>query len=138
MASKPGLAQRFEDYRPSKTVLAWSCAACIVATMIVGFEWGGWVTGGTASDMASKAAAGASAELAAGVCAVQFNKASDAGVQLAALSKLDAWERGDFIKKGGWATLPGMKDSVEGAADLCARQLTEAKLSPVKASGTSG
>jgi len=49
-------------------------------------------------------------------------------VQLIALNKLDTWQRGDFIKKGGWATLPGVTESVTGSADLCAKELTESKL----------
>jgi hypothetical protein len=127
-ASNPGLMQRFEDYRPTKSGLGWCCAISVVATMIVGFTWGGWVTGGTASAMAAKAADGASAELAAAVCAAQFSGGPDAAGQLAALNKLDSWQRSDFIKKGGWATMPGMKDTVSGAADLCAKQLVQAKL----------
>ena len=48
MTDGQSLSQRFADYRPSKTVLFWSCAGCVAATMIIGFTWGGWVTGGTA------------------------------------------------------------------------------------------
>lgn len=135
VVSKPGLAQRFEAYRPSKAAFGWCCVLSVVATMTVGFAWGGWVTGGTAADMANKAADGASAKLAAAVCAVQFNRDPAAAVQRAALTKLDTWQRADFIKQGGWATLPGMQDAVTGAADLCAKQLINATLPAV---GTSG
>ena len=128
MASTPGLVQRFENYRPSKSALGWSCALCVVATMFVGFTWGGWVTGGTATDMANKAAEGASAKLAAAICAAQFNSDPEAAGHRAALVKLDTWMRSDFIKKGGWANLPGQKESVTGATELCARQLADAKL----------
>jgi hypothetical protein len=127
-ASKPGFAQRLEMYRPSKVALLWCCVLSIVATMIVGFTWGGWVTGGTAAEMAEKAADGASAKLAAAICTAQFKNDPDSALHLAALSKLDSWQRGDFITKGGWAALPGMKDAVSGAAELCARELTGAKL----------
>lgn len=128
MASAPGLFERFELYRPSKAALAWSCVICVVATIVIGFNWGGWVTGGTAADMANKAAQGASAQLAAAICAVQFDNDPDATAQRAALTKLDTWQRSDFVKKGGWANLPGSKESIAGAADLCARHLVEAKL----------
>jgi len=53
------IGSRLESYRPSKAVWLWSCAACVVATIMVGFTWGGWVTGGTATRMASDAADGA-------------------------------------------------------------------------------
>lgn len=41
------ITQRFESYQPSKTFLVWACVATAVATMIIGFIWAGWVTGGT-------------------------------------------------------------------------------------------
>ncbi len=126
--SNPGFMQRLEMYRPSKAALAWCCVLSVIATMSVGFIWGGWVTGGTAAGMAEKAADSASAKLAATICAAQFNKGPDAALQLAALNKLDSWQRSDFIAKGGWSTLPGMKDAVSGASELCARELTGSKL----------
>jgi hypothetical protein len=49
------------------------------------------------------------------------------------LKETDAWSRDEFIKKGGWVTLPGAKDPVPGAADLCTQQLVKADLPPVKA-----
>jgi hypothetical protein len=135
-APNPGLMQRFEDYRPSKSALGWSCALCVVATMIVGFTWGGWVTGSTAAEMARKAADGAGANLAATLCVAQFKNDPAEAVQRASLTKLDSWDRTSFITKGGWATLPGMKEPVSGAADLCAQQLMAAPLPLASAAET--
>ena len=67
MTDGQSMSQRFADYRPSKTVLFWSCAGCVVATMILGFTWGGWVTGGTAGELAEDAATQARAQVAATV-----------------------------------------------------------------------
>ena len=120
----PGILQRFEDYRPTKVAVFWSCAICVVATMIVGFAWGGWVTGGTAADMARKAADGAGTNLAASVCVTQFKNDPAHIAQLASLNKVERWDRATFVTKGGWATLPGMTEPVSGAAGLCAQQLT--------------
>ena len=53
--TKRSLSRRWEDYQPSKTMLVWTCIAAIVATMVVGFSWGGWVTGGTSQAMAATA-----------------------------------------------------------------------------------
>jgi hypothetical protein len=122
-SSAPGFAQRLETYRPSKAVLGWCCVLSVIATMIVGFSWGGWTTSGTAAAMADKAAEGARASLAAEICTAQFNRNPDAATQLTALNKLENWDRGDFIRKGGWANLPGIKEPVSGSADLCAQQL---------------
>ena len=123
-SSQAGFMQRFETYRPSKAALSWCCVLSIVATIAVGFIWGGWVTDGTATAMANRAAQDASAKLTADICAAQFNRDPNAAVQLAALNRLDSWSRADFITKGGWANLPGLKEPVSGAADLCAQQLT--------------
>jgi hypothetical protein len=127
MTSSKGLAERFENYRAPKAAIGWCCVLSVIATIAVGFTWGGWMTSGSATALANTAADGAQAKLAAAICTAQFNRNPDASVQLAALTKLDHWDRADFIKKGGWASLPGMKDPVTGAADLCAQQLTAAK-----------
>ncbi|MBX6324016.1 MAG: hypothetical protein IRY94_19535, partial [Rhodospirillaceae bacterium] len=46
----------WKAWRPSKGLWFWSCVGASALTMIVGFGWGGWVTGGTASKMATDAA----------------------------------------------------------------------------------
>lgn len=138
MADSRGLMRRWEEFRPSKTALFWSCTACVVGTLIVGFTWGGWVTGNTAGKMASTAAAGARAEVAAMVCVDRFVSAPDAAAALASLKSSDSWKRDDFITNGGWVTIAGIEKPVEGAAELCAQRLLEAKLPPAKVVGTSG
>jgi hypothetical protein len=135
MAENLGFAKRVEKYRASKTVVFWSCAACTVATIVVGFAWGGWVTGGTAREMATKAATSARSELAAAFCVHQFVNAPDATTKLASLKAADSWKRDTFISDGGWTKLPGTDEAVAGAASLCATQLIEAKATPVKAAG---
>jgi hypothetical protein len=125
-----GVLETFRGYRPSKTIWFWSTAAAVVLTVIVGFNWGGWVTGGTAIDRAKDAAEGAKAELAADICAYRFLGANDAGAQLAALKKESSYSRSSVIEKGGWVTLAGAKEPVDGAAQLCADQLMKAELEP--------
>ena len=125
MTATANFVERAQGYRPSKTVFFWSCLGCAAATIFVGFNYGGWVTGGTATQMAASAADHARTELAATVCVSQFDKAGDK-VALASLARTDSWKRGDFIEKGGWLTLPGLEKPVSGAADLCAKRLTDA------------
>ena len=134
MANKLSPGRRWEAYRPSKAIWFWSCAACIVATMVVGFAWGGWVTGGTASRMATDAAAGGRAQLAAATCVMRFDQGPDAAAQLAALKKADSYDRGDMISKNGWVTMPGDATPVSGAADICVEKL----LKPDPAAATKG
>lgn len=132
MANNPSIGRRWGDYQPSKAIWFWSCVVCIVATLVIGFTWGGWVTGGTANKMTTDAADGARAQLAAAACVVRFEKGPDATAQLTALKKADGYERADLIEKAGWATMPGSKDPVAGAADICARQLVNTSMSAAK------
>jgi hypothetical protein len=74
------------------------------------FRVGGWVTGGAATRMASDAAAGARAELAAIVCVAGFNQGPEAVTQLAELKKASSYQREDMLVKSGWLTLPDSGD----------------------------
>ena len=129
------LSHRFEDYQPSKTALFWACAGCIAATMILGFTWGGWVTGGTAEEMVEEAAEQARAEVAAAVCVEKFMEAGDARPQLASLKEIGrSWDREDFIEEGGWAMVGDQE--YDDAAELCAEKLMEMELPPAQEAAT--
>lgn len=138
MTASPGLLQRLEDYRPSKSLYAWSCIGCIIGTLIVGFTWGGWMTARSAQEKADKAASSARAELAAAMCVNRFETAADVEAQLALLKKTDGWDQSSFIRKGGWTIAPDTKEAVTGAATLCAEQLMNAKIPEPKAPATAG
>lgn len=98
--------QRLEQYQPSKTVLFWACAGSAIVAIVVGFSWGGWVTGGTAQSMADQSAAEARQQMAAIVCVDRFLAAPDAGVQLTALKQMSSsYQQGKFIEDGGWANV---------------------------------
>ena len=118
----------WETYRPSKALWFWSCAGCVLATLILGFTWGGCVTGGTADEIAVNAKESGQAELAATVCVEKFMRESDAAVRLAQLKEQSPWQRDGFIEEGGWATLTGYEEPVDGATDLCAERLAEMEL----------
>ena len=131
------LSQRFQQYRPSKTALFWSCGGCVVLATIVGFSWGGWTTGGTAREMAENSAAQARQELAAVVCVDRFMAAPDVGVQLTALKEIESsYQQSKFVEEGGWAlivpasTPPDRKASADDrkAAGLCAEELAKREI----------
>ncbi|MGE0744215.1 MAG: hypothetical protein AB7K86_03160 [Rhodospirillales bacterium] len=141
MAGFTEMKQRWDDYRASKAAVFWTGAACVVATLIVGFTIGGWVTGGTARDMAETAADDARAELAAAVCVDEFMGRPDARAQLASLRESSYWERDTIIEKGGFATPPGIEEPISGAASLCVSRLLEAQApaeAKTEAAGSSG
>ena len=89
---------------------------------IVGFTWGGWVTGGKAKAAALQGADAAVVVALAPVCVDKFQHAGDVSANLAALKKVDTWSQGAFVEKGGWATLPGSNspEQVSAVAKACA------------------
>jgi hypothetical protein len=106
--TKPSLSRRWEDYQPSKTMLVWACIAAVIATMVVGFSWGGWVTGGTSRTMAATAGDTARGDLASAICVERFNAAPDAAAKLVEFRALiDSYKKRQFVEAGGWATMPG-------------------------------
>jgi hypothetical protein len=109
----------------------------VIAAVIVGFTWGGWVTGATAAKMAQDAASSSRDQLAAAFCAYRFEHSPDAAAQLAALKKVEAWDRDNFIRNGGWVTLPGVKSPVSDAAGACVDNLMSASIPATKAAGAS-
>lgn len=125
MADENSVATRWSNFRPSKTLWFWSSLGAIVAVMIVGFTAGGWVTGGTASEMAENAADDARTELVAAVCVERFMNSPDVATSLAELKETQSWSRDDLITDGGWVTLAGIDEPVYGSADLCAETLAE-------------
>ncbi len=123
MQTASSLSSRFNDYRPTKTLLFWSCAASAIAVIVVGFAWGGWVTGGKAQSMAETAANGARDSVMASLCVDRFKAGTDMAAQLVALKGLTTWNRGDFIQKGGWAVMPDDTKLSANAVKLCGDKL---------------
>jgi len=131
--------QWFNQYQASKTALFWACAGSVVAATIVGFSWGGWVTGGSAQAMADKAAAQARQELAAVVCVDRFMAAADAGVQLAALQEMtSSYTQGQFVRDGGWASMSANSTDARKAAGLCAEELDKRETPGAEAAQVDG
>jgi RNA 3'-terminal phosphate cyclase len=131
------LSGRFKEYQASKTVLFWACAGSVIAATIVGFSWGGWVTGGSAQEMAEESAAQARQELAAVVCVDRFMAAPDVGVQLTALKEITSPRaQGKFVEDGGWAIIVPASDTTDyraraddrKAAGLCAEELAKREM----------
>jgi hypothetical protein len=122
--TKRSLSRRWGDYQPSKTMLFWACAAAAVATMIIGFGWGGWVTGGTSRTMAASAAQEARGALASAICVERFMAAPDSAARLVELKAIpDIYKKRQFIEAGGWATMPGQTAADRDGAQGCAAAL---------------
>jgi alpha/beta superfamily hydrolase len=94
----------------------WGFVGGAVVAAIVGFTWGGWVTGSTAEASAAQRANSAVVAALAPVCADRFRSTADAASNLAALKKIDSWQQGDYVEKGGWAGVPGSNPPAQVAA----------------------
>ena len=111
---------------PAETKPAlWGMAGGAVAAMIVGFTWGGWVTGGRADSDALQRTNTAVVAALAPVCVERFRNASGAAANLVELKKVDSWSRADVVEKGGWVNPPGGKphDQQTAIARACAELL---------------
>jgi hypothetical protein len=124
VTTKRSLSRRWEDYQPSKSVLFWGCAGAVVATLVVGFGWGGWVTGGTSRTMATTAAEVARGDLASAICVERFMVAPDSAARLVELKAIpESYKKRQFVEAGGWATMPGQTSADARGAEGCAAAL---------------
>ncbi len=95
-----------------------------VATMFIGFYWGGWVTDGTVWKIAQQDAKNAVVASLAPICVDKFQRAENAPDKLIELNKIRfVWDREVFIENGGWATMPGATSSDTAVARACAEML---------------
>ena len=118
---KVSFRQRWNEAQPTKTVLFWSVVAAVILTMIVGFSWGGWVTGGTAQKMAEVAATKAVVERLSLICVDQFSQDPDKERKLIEFIETKAYQRDDYVTDQGWATMFGDEEPDRNVADACAK-----------------
>ena len=97
----------------------WGLIIGAVIAMIIGFAWGGWLTGGTAQKMTDEAVLASQAA----ICVAQFMKQPNPEERLKELGKIDYWKRSEFIAKGGWDKMPGQEKGSPYVAEACAKGL---------------
>ncbi|MCB1499641.1 MAG: hypothetical protein KDK07_07590 [Bauldia sp.] len=110
-----------QDIRP----VLWGAAGGAALLAIIGFAWGGWLTGASARGVSDANSHTAVVSVLAPICAVQFREQTDATAKMAELSAMRSYDRTSFIEKGGWATMPGSEEPLKGVASACATILTE-------------
>ena len=101
-------------------------AAGAVATIFVGFYWGGWSLGSTADKMATEQSKLAVVAALAPVCADKFRALPDAEAKTVALSKVEAWKRGEEFPKQ-FVTLPGETYPSSALVNACSALLLAPK-----------
>ncbi len=110
----------------SLTRLLQGAAVGAGATMIIGFQWGGWLTGSTAANQTREAEQAAIVRVLAPICVDRFQHAADASANLAQLQKAESWTRDEIITKAGWTTFPGSTPDRQ-VAQACADLLSPPK-----------
>ncbi len=98
-------------------------AAGAVALAIVGFSWAGWVTGGTAKQMASDQAKLEVVAALVPICVEQSKQDPQVAYPLAQLRDAGNWQRSDMLMKAGWAMMPGSSDPSRRVASACMDKL---------------
>lgn len=107
---------------------AWGAVGGAIALAIIGFTWGGWVTQGTAEREARARSNTALVAALSPICVARFQQQANATEQLTELKKISSWQQGDFISKGGWATMPGSSSPDSDVAKACAAALGVPKI----------
>src|SRR4030081_766344 len=115
----------------SLTRLLQGAAAGAVATMFVGFYWGGWSVSSTADKMAKERSELAVVAALAPVCADKFRALPDADARKAALSKVDSWKGGDDFPRE-FVTLPGETYPSSTLVDACYKLLLAPRSAELK------
>jgi hypothetical protein len=100
---------------------AWGAIGGAIAAIIIGFAWGGWVTGGTAGKMEAASAKVAIVQAFTPLCVV---KAEQQPEKLVPLKEESSWARDDFVVKAGW--VDNVSEKYRGAvAEACASTVVE-------------
>jgi hypothetical protein len=77
----------------------WGVIGGAIAAIVIGFVWGGWVTGGTATKMEVASADAAVIQAFTPLCVA---KAQDEPEQIVRLKAEKTWDQDDFVVEAGW------------------------------------
>ncbi len=105
----------------------WGVVGGCAILLIVIFAAGWVVTSGSAQAASEEMAAKAVVGRLAPICVLQYRKDPNKAERLAELAKTSSWSQGDYVKKAGWATMPGEKEASSDVADECAKLILALK-----------
>jgi hypothetical protein len=112
---------------PAQTKPAvWGAVGGAIATLILGFYFGGWQTTSSAKRMANELSQTNVIAALAPFCVDRFLKSADATQSAELLKLTTGYERSSFLEKGGFTTLPGSTEANWGVARACGDLLAAA------------
>lgn len=102
----------------------WGAVLGSIATMIVGFGWGGWTMNSTVNQVAMKRADAAVTAVLVPICLAQQKTDGTKAKKLGELKAItSSYQQTEFVMKTGWATFPGKEDANRDVAEACAAEL---------------
>ncbi len=90
-----------------------------IAFGIVGFTWGGWVTGGTANDRAMAMSHDDVVAAMVPVCVGIAEADPKRAAKLETIRAAATYKRRDALMDAGWATMPGSETPSRDIANAC-------------------
>ena len=117
--------QRWHAVQLSKTAIVWIGLAVFVGTLIIGFGWSGWVTGGASEKAAITMSNDAVIQRLSSICVAQFQQDPTKDEKLVELMAMSSYKRRDYVKDQGWATMPGDEEPDTKVATECAKLLAQ-------------
>ncbi|MDF0603882.1 hypothetical protein P1J78_24515, partial [Psychromarinibacter sp. C21-152] len=99
----------------------WGAIGGAIVAIVIGFVWGGWVTGSTAAQMRAAGAEAAVVQAFTPLCVV---KAEQEPEQIALLKEASRYQRDNFVVQAGWVDNVSEKYRSE-VADACANSIVE-------------
>jgi hypothetical protein len=100
---------------------AWGAIGGAIAAIVIGFAWGGWVTGGTAGEMAAASAETAVVQALTPLCVI---KAEQQPEKLVPLKEESRYQRDNFVIEAGWVDSVSEEYRSE-VAESCAAAVVE-------------
>jgi len=102
----------------------WGAVIGSVLTMMIGFGLGGWVTAGTAAQVAGQQANAAVTSALTPFCLANAKLDPAGAKKLGELRAIDyPYRQEQFVMDAGWASMPGSEEPNRQVAEACASQL---------------
>ena len=97
----------------------YGAAVGAIAISIVGFSWGGWMTGGAANEAAMAMAMEEKTLALVPTCLAIAQADPERTAKLEIITSAPSYKRGGAIMEAGWATAPGMDKPDRDLAKAC-------------------
>lgn len=90
-----------------------------IAVSVIGFNWAGWVTSGTAAEMSTENSVAAVATALTPYCIQSAENDPQAVAIIAELESTTSFRRHNVVEDAGWATPLGAEEPSRALADAC-------------------